>query len=263
MKKKLILWILIFIPVLIVSMAALYCWYQYDIGYFDRKKLIGKKFDLSNLIDLKGNKTGLKLKTDYTIVDFWFKGCTPCLEEMKQFEGLISGIEEQLTIVSISVDHVNIWEPLFSENSAIPFLKKKVNNWDHYALTDTTIVQKDTTTRVIDGIKIYGSSIATTRSGSEFIFNEYGIESFPTYLVLDKAGIVIDCPYKGTDYIRKNFHNQRIVNRFWTSIGLDRIIVLTIASFVIHSILYWLIVLIVSIVRKLKKKSTVANKSYM
>ncbi len=256
-KKKLILWVIFYIPVFLLSIMAFYYWFQYDQGYFERQKHIGKRFDLSNLMDIEGNRTVIKFSTDFTIVDFWFKGCGPCLEEMKQFETLISGLEKKLTMVSISIDDVRTWKPLFSECSIIPFLNKKVDNWNHYVLIDTTINQKDTIKKVRNGITIYSESSIRKMTGRDFIINEYGIHSFPGYLVLDKDGIVIESPLKVTDYIKEKFLNQHIVSPFLTEfIYNDKFIIVVIVSFIPYSIFYWLFI----IIKMLKRKSAVTNK---
>lgn len=206
-------------------------------------------------------KTKLKYNTDITIVDFWFKGCSPCLEDMKQFESLISGLEKKLTLVSISIDDVQTWKSIFSEKSTIPFLNKKINNWNHYVLTDTTIVRKDTIKKVRNGITIYSESSIQKMPGRNFIINEYGVKSFPTYLVLDKNGIIIEVPHKASDYIKEKFYNINRVNPFLEEVVYkDDFLFLILIDFVIYSIFYWLVVLIYTSIKRFRKKSTVANK---
>jgi len=63
------------------------------------RKLIGEKIDFGYLMDLNNNKVKIKYTTDFTIIDFWFKGCSPCLEEMKRFSPLLNGNADKITTV--------------------------------------------------------------------------------------------------------------------------------------------------------------------
>ena len=240
-KRKLIsFWIILFIPILFSLLIILYHFFQeHREKTVDKfKKHIGKKFEITNLIDINENKVNLKYNTDIAIIDFWFKGCRPCIEEMKQFKSLISGYEKEFTIISISIDNVKKWKPLFSDNSDFPFLSKKVDNWIHYAFNnDTTTINTDS----IDTKKNRANTLNKIK-GANFLINTYGINSFPTYFVLDKNGIITDATDNGTDYIKEKFHNQHYVKTFLSKISNNKFKAGFFALFLIYSIFYWLIV---------------------
>jgi thiol-disulfide isomerase/thioredoxin len=109
-------------------------------------------------------------KGKYLLVDFWFSGCKPCVEEMKYFPELLKKYKSELTILSLSIDSREVTLKLL-ENKPKPFefIESNNNNW---------IFQND-------NIK------------DKSYVNKLGINSYPTYLLFDKKGALISSPSSG------------------------------------------------------------------
>jgi cytochrome oxidase Cu insertion factor (SCO1/SenC/PrrC family) len=47
---------------------------------------IGETFALDDLVDSSGNQVTLNFSnSEFTLIDFWFTECPPCIKEMQQF----------------------------------------------------------------------------------------------------------------------------------------------------------------------------------
>lgn len=247
--KIAIIWFLLFIPIVITIMWLILNEYQnkQNEHLSSLRNHLGEKIEINNLITLEGEKVNLEFNTEITVVDFWFRGCKPCLEEMKQFKPLISGFEEEITIASISIEDEHVWKPLFEKNSNFPFLVERLSNWNHYISADTIYEHNE-----------YG---VVTSNGSRFLLEKYGIKSFPCYMVLDNDGILIDTPASAVDFIKQIVENQNEFETYWskriTSKKYQRLFVLL---FIAYSFTFWLVVGVYSYVQKIWKK--VANKRY-
>ena len=116
----------------------------------------------------------LKSFSDYKgkvlLVDFWFQGCQPCLEEMKFFPELLKKYDSELAIMSISIDSKEAIEYLL-EKKPKPwnFLISDNKNWTFYY---------------------------DNRKDNSFV-KELGVASYPTYLLFDKNGELISTPFSG------------------------------------------------------------------
>lgn len=125
--------------------------------------------------DLKsfGNYKGKVL-----LVDFWFKGCKPCIEEMKFFPELLKKYESELAIVSISIDPKEETNYLL-EHKPIPFdfLISDNENWTFYN----------------DNRKVGG------------LVNKLNVVEYPTYLLFDKEGDLISTPMSGIAGVENEF----------------------------------------------------------
>ena len=184
---------------------------------------------------------------DITLVDFWYSGCGPCVEEMREFNALISGKENEINIVSISIDGKEYWKRSFQANSPLSFLRKETSNWKHYNITDSTflMVEKELVARGGPGLNFT---------------KELGLNAFPSYLVLDKNGVLIDLPHSGVDYIREKLFKQSNLRIILTSPQhKGTLIGMFIGAFVLYSVIYWTVILILLLIRRYKKKSKVAN----
>ncbi len=118
----------------------------------------GSKFPNVNLLDTLLDKKSLSMKSlegKYTLIDFWFSKCMPCLKQFPKYRRLyeiynLSGFN----IIGISVD----------KYSDISFWKKTIQNegimWDQF----------------ID---------------SEGVANKYFIKSFPTNFLIDQTGTIL------------------------------------------------------------------------
>lgn len=87
---------------------------------------VGTSFPLQFVEDKNGNKiTTSDFTTDLTIIDLWFFQCPACIQEMNQFEGLLSDKEGEISILSISVDTKTDWLSVFDKKSQFKMLKMK------------------------------------------------------------------------------------------------------------------------------------------
>lgn len=247
--KLLILWVLIYIPlaILLVVFVTVKGSNSHSLDkYINVQKFVGKKLVFNKLLDRENNEVELKPSADITLIDFWYGGCTPCLKEMKEFNSLISGLGEKIEIISISIDGTGFWNSLFQKDSPIPFLKEKTLNWQHYNLIDSTFLTAD-------------NKLVAKGPGLDFT-KGLGLIAFPSYLVMNKNGVLVELPNSGVDYIRKELYNQSDFRIFWTTPQLiDTIKKMFLVAFVLYSLIYWLIILILLLIQRRKMKSTVAS----
>ena len=134
---------------------------------------INTEKDLPNF-KLENQFGELKSFSDYKgkvlLVDFWFQGCQPCLEEMKFFPELFKKYNSQLAIMSISVDPKERTEYLLQEKpKPWNFLLSDNENWTFYN----------------DNLK------------EKSFVKELEVSSYPTYLLFDKNGELISTPFSG------------------------------------------------------------------
>ncbi len=127
MIKLILLWILLFIPTVVVLTTFFYGLSKGYEGHFNSN--IGKKLELNNVVDSLGNKVNLKFESEVTIIDFWFVGCGFCVYEMSQFNDLLKGREKDISVISISVDAAEYWK---TPNA--PYLTNTSNNWTFFGL---------------------------------------------------------------------------------------------------------------------------------
>lgn len=125
-------------------------------------------------IALKNQFGELKSFSDYKgkvlLVDFWFQGCKPCLEDMKFFPGLLKKYDSELAIMSISTDPKEKTKYLL-EHKPKPwnFLVSDDKNWTFY------------------------NNIFNGKS----LVEQLKVTSYPTYLLFDKNGELISTPDNG------------------------------------------------------------------
>jgi len=183
------LWLLLLIPLMLVG---LYYFYKTDRILLDKPfepiaANIGKTFEFKYLIDSAENPVTLKLKSDITIVDFWYTQCPPCIAELKQFEGLITGRERDISILSISIDNLKEWKEIFQfRNSRFDFINAKLPNWLIVNLHPTD----------------------STRSAVNYILKNYGFSTYPGYFVLNRFGKIIATPVSAVDYIKNMIYDR-------------------------------------------------------
>jgi len=107
-------------------------------------------------IDLKPTKLILP-KAKYILIDFWFARCRPCLDTIPALKKLYNSYKAKgFEIVSISVDetvNVPIWQKRIKEHGLV---------WTQYL------------------------------EENNFRSNELGIKSYPTFILLNDKGIVIN-----------------------------------------------------------------------
>lgn len=104
------------------------------------------------------------------LVDFWFQGCKPCLEEMKLFPELLEKYGSELAVMSISIDHKERTKYLLEQKpKPWNFLVSDKKNWTFYN---------------------------DNRKDSSLV-HELKIVEYPTYLLFDKKGDLISTPNNG------------------------------------------------------------------
>jgi len=151
-------------------------------------KLIGTQFEEFRLIDTSGKNVTINYKNfDYTIVDFWFSECPPCLKEMKQFSELLRKAKSNIQIVSISINNYQLWKGLFSTNhTAYSFLSEANTNWRHYTL------RSDEDPNLKNDIPGDNYNVIQSR---------YNTHDYPLYLVLNEEGKIITTPRSAVEYL--------------------------------------------------------------
>lgn len=116
----------------------------------------------------------LKSFSDYKgkvlLVDFWFQGCQPCLEEMKYFPELLKKYDSELAIMSISIDSKEMTKNIL-ENKPKPwsFLISDNRDWTFY-------------------------NVNVKENG---LITELPVVQYPTYLLFDENGEFINTPFSG------------------------------------------------------------------
>jgi len=86
---------------------------------------VGKEMADADLYDLQGGKHSLaELKGKYILLDFWSRGCGPCIQAIPEMGELASTYKDKLNIVSISTDNKQMWE---EASEAHPM---SWNNWN-------------------------------------------------------------------------------------------------------------------------------------
>lgn len=222
--KLILLWIILFVPTVVILITL---FYGLAKGYEDHSNSnIGKKFELNNVIDTLENKVTLKFESDVTIIDFWFVGCGFCVYEMSQFNDLLKGREKEISVISISVDATEYWK---TPNS--PYLNNTSNNWAFYGLKSKSLEENR---KSLNGL--------------------YNVTLFPSYLVVDNKGVIIDAPHSAVKYIKENYCYKNWVFYLWNeSIFRKDLIVFTMSS-VPYTIVFWTTALVVMLVKRRKAK---------
>ncbi|MDG2194863.1 MAG: TlpA disulfide reductase family protein [Polaribacter sp.] len=117
-----------------------------------------KKIELNkySLIDLNGKTSKIKIEPNkkYTILDFWFTNCPPCIKEHKEIlanPNIFNNLNAEL--IGISTDE--------TQEKWLNYLEKKKVNWKNYRIEKSSL-DKD-----------------------------LGIWSFPTYIILDQENNVL------------------------------------------------------------------------
>lgn len=200
-KKSIsILKYVLFIPFLLVSLYGLFL--VKKMRSFKQRAAIdaqvGKKFPFKYGIDTSGNKVPLNLTSSgITIIDFWFKNCPECIEEMMQFENAIKSATEPVAIISMSIDKFPLWKQAFdTTNKRLAFLSKSVPGWKHLMVPVDSILNK---------------------SAGQLVAEKLPVTGYPSYYVLDNAGNIIATPASAVAFLKADPKNQHEFVRFLTS----------------------------------------------
>lgn len=229
MKKKIfrlfVFWILLFLPVTLVCSTIIYGLSKFNDRHLNRN--INKKIELNNLVDTHGDQVTLNFENKINIIDFWFMGCYPCLFEMQQFNSLLKGREKEISVFSISIDDAEYWK---KPNS--PFLTKTVSNWKFYKIDSKAITDK-----------------------SKYLHNLFNFNRFPSYIVVDNKGNIIEVPGSAVTYIKENYCYKNWILYFWGELLFAKDYILLKVIFFPYTILFWLTIIIISRIKK-KSKTT-------
>lgn len=135
---------------------------QFGFSFLNERLLgiIGNDFvRLSDypLIDASNQTTHAKpLTAKHMILDFWFVGCLPCMEDHQKIIKMMPGLKQkQVEFISISSDESYLkWKT---------YLGKNKYKWQHYKIG----------------------------TGDKNIIAQLGITTYPTYILLDEKGKII------------------------------------------------------------------------
>lgn len=91
-----------------------------------RKTAVGSIFPKLSVLDVNGKETMLKPAQKYTLVDFWFSGCYPCIRLFPDFKKIYETYHEKgFELIAISTDEgeqVSDWKRYISEKP-LPWLQ--------------------------------------------------------------------------------------------------------------------------------------------
>jgi thiol-disulfide isomerase/thioredoxin len=108
------------------------------------------------LWDLDGNKHSLaELQGTFVLLDFWGKGCAPCMKALTELAILAEMYNGKLSIVSISTDTDDVWREASKQHPMTWY------NWS-------------------DG------------NGSDSMFAHYGKGSIPLFVLISPEGYILD-----------------------------------------------------------------------
>ncbi|MDR3652049.1 MAG: thioredoxin-like domain-containing protein [Paludibacter sp.] len=227
--RLLAFWILMFVPVFLIDTTIKFGLTRIKNNYLN--PYINKQFELNSVVDSLGNKATLNFNTKITIIDFWFRECPECIHELKQFEALLKGKETDASIYSISIDNEKDWKTLFS-NNRLSFLKSNMQNWKQYAF-DSSLV-----------------------SPHAYLYDKYNIKSYPSYLVIDHNGKIIQVTESAVSYIKEKYYHSNWFMSLWRDkFYLDDYHLIKIV-FLSYTILFWLIVVVFLGIKKKSAKSS-------
>jgi thiol-disulfide isomerase/thioredoxin len=116
------------------------------------------------------------------LIDFWFAGCKPCMEEMRYYPDLLEKYRDELVILSCTIEATPLLNHLL-ENRPFPwdFLIKEKRNWVFFS---------------------DWPSCADTLKGNSFT-ELLSVKEYPTYFIINKNGQMIDSPRSGLFGVEK------------------------------------------------------------
>lgn len=191
-KNTSVVKIIIFLP---FFAAALFAFFQFKKMRLQSKRqavnqFIGKQFPQLPLFDTAGKPVLLDLsRSENTIVDFWFRTCPGCIAEMSGFSSILKGKEQDISIISISIDPQDAWLKTLAGNfPPLSFISKPVKNWHHLR------------------VNFPGSD--TGKNNAQHLSEILHVTGYPSYFVLDKNGLIKATPASAVNYIKTSFSNQ-------------------------------------------------------
>lgn len=124
---------------------------------------IGSAFyDSLNIVNLSNKKPGeIKFKKKYILLDFWGTWCLPCIKAMPYLDEINQKYNTKIQVISFCIDENKSYE------NAQRITQLNKSSWEQYFVND----------------------------GKGDIYNllaKYGIISFPTFILIDNLGNVIE-----------------------------------------------------------------------
>lgn len=201
------------------------------INKIDSDQII-PKFALEN--QFNENKSITDFKGKVLLVDFWFAGCKPCLEEMKFFPRLLEKYNSELSIMSISIDSKEFTNQIL-ETKPKPwnFLVSDNPNWTFYN---------------------------DNRKENSFV-KELKVSEYPTYLLFNKEGELISSPFSGVTAVENELSGIFGLNLTYESQkdNLKKLPALIISYTILVLLILFTQFLIYVIKRIFRKENTNAN----
>ncbi len=158
-------------------------------NHFSLSKKIGEPFDLKNIVDSTGQEIDIDFSGyDYTMIDFWFTKCPPCIKEMNEFADALSGKEAKVRVISISVNQPWFWnQERRKAEGNLGFFKEKLRNWQQYVLqtADKPSLRNEMSTDRIKELE-----------------ERYFVSFYPAYFVVDRKGKIISRPASGVAFLK-------------------------------------------------------------
>lgn len=182
------------LTILLLAILSIACNNNVDKHFESQEKsltdYIGDTFRIQNILDSSGKQIQLDFsKSDFTIIDFWFNDCPPCINEMKQFSELLAGKEDKISVISISINQFWLWKPTLTNHTGrFSFLNNNTPNWTQYVLQSSQDEKLKNTISV---------------DRQKEIQTLYNITFFPAYFVVDKKGIILQRPVSAVEFIKK------------------------------------------------------------
>jgi hypothetical protein len=136
-------------------------WFLYDSLVEERLQLLNslKRANLSSISCFNSKQRITKIKfgdSDYYVIDFWFLHCVPCIKQHKEIRAAYADLtRSKIKIIGICLDK--------DSRTIKKYLNKNLFYWDNYFVSNDT----DITVRL-------------------------KITEFPTYLVTDKHGEILN-----------------------------------------------------------------------
>jgi len=163
-------------------------------GLKTEKTHIGESFPNFNYKNHKGKWTSLDEISDssYILIDFWFGGCKPCLEEMKMFPEILDEYGSGLKIVSISIDP-------FEQMQYI--VQNRPKPWG--------ILNADRKDWIF---------LSALNGRSDEVLGKMDVNIFPTYFILDENGTVVDRPVSalvGVEQLKPFSFSAKVFTYAW------------------------------------------------
>lgn len=214
--KQYLLWLIPFYTIVLLFLFIKLHSSNYDKNINLRDISLKNHFgEFKNIDDYKGK---------VVLLDFWFSGCTPCLNDMKNFPSLLEKYPEDLVILSVTFDEETLTQQLLLEKKGRwNFLIADNPNW----------------------------TFSHNKFGKDYI-NRLNINSYPTYLLFNKKGELISTPFSALLGVE-----MELSGIFGINLTIEKkikpIILVSLKLLIIYSFIFSIIYTLFILVRKFIK----------